>query len=280
MPKPRQPADKTQLVTTWHRHGFADVCRKVSQRSAPAAWKVSAAWQAEQRDLPGLSPCNKTLHVPAASSAQLWHSARLWTSPLASPPRPSGTFGLVKPWPGASLTSGRPWHMGGWLGSGAGPGQPWEKACRGGRRHGGAERVHLLLTTGAAELCHCSLPRVSAAISQQGEESCCDYFCSQGARFSPKSLKYNFFVQIPLLLLFFFLSQWIQGSLKQCLWDRAPFVPIHKKHSRCIHAPPTTWPNAVVKLFLLRVRALSSSSPARNAVGLIVVTLLMMQMPG
>lgn len=52
-----------------------------------------------------------------------------------------------------------------------------------------AERAHLLLTTGAAELCNCSLPGVQGAISQQDGESFCHYSCSYGARFSSHTLK-------------------------------------------------------------------------------------------
>lgn len=79
---------------------------------------------------------------------------------------------------------------GGWVGTGAVPGQPGEEAEEGVRwPELLAKRVYLLLTTGTAELHNCSLPRVQGAISQQGQESFCDYFCSRTARFSPCSLK-------------------------------------------------------------------------------------------
>lgn len=154
-----------------------------------------------QRDPSDLSPCNKTLQIPGGSFRQL--KPRL--AFLPPPNRPCSPPLVIDPahptsWSNGlacSLTSGCPSRVGrpGGYWSGA-----WAALGEGGRRGAGsslgvrgpvllAERAHLLLTTGAAELCNCSLPGVQGAISRQGEESFCDYFRSHGARFSPHSLK-------------------------------------------------------------------------------------------
>lgn len=171
------------------QQGWADYHRELSQHSAWAGSKIFEAWQVLLQDPDDLVPRNQTLHIHGARFRQLQHtdllSSLLPCDPWVYPS--SWSNGLV------SLTSGCPLVEGGWVGTGAEPGQPWEQEEE---EEWGvcwpeilAKRVYLLLTTGTAELHNFSLPRVQGATSRQGQESCCDYFCSRRARFSPCSLK-------------------------------------------------------------------------------------------
>lgn len=221
------------IKTSWSppetQYELADVRWKHSQCSAWAGWKIFEAWQVLQRDPSDLSTklCRFLVEVSGSSStARL--SSLLQTVPARPPPRDrSGASDLMEQWPGVSLTSGCPSHVGrlGGCWSGA-----WAALGEGGRSGGAsssigvhgpvllAERAHLLLTTGAAELCNCWLPGVQGAISPRGEESFCDYFCSHGARFSPHSLKrlFSFFRSFGCYFFFFkigeFIAQWNNAS--------------------------------------------------------------------
>lgn len=127
--------------------------------------------------------------------------------------------------PGVPLTSGRPSPVGrlGGCWSGA-----WAALGEGGSGGAGssmgvrrpallAERAHLLLTTGAAELCNCSLPGVQGAISRRGKESCRDYFCSHGARPSLHSLKGFSHFSDSLAVRFFFFFKWVNSLLAKTM---------------------------------------------------------------
>lgn len=169
---------------TWQ--GWADIHGKLCQHSAWAGSMTFKAWQVLLQEPYELLPCNQTLHIHGARFRQFQQGAALLPPPLW-PIRRIRAHGAMA-W--CLLPLSVCLMEGGWAGTGAVPGQPWEEAEeRVSWPELLAKRVYLLLTTGTAELHNCSLPRVQGATSRQGQESFCDYFCSCRARFPPCSLK-------------------------------------------------------------------------------------------
>lgn len=151
---------------------------------------------------------------------------------------------------------------GGWVGTGAAPGQPREEAEEGlCWPELLAKGIYLWLTTGTAELHNCSLPRVQGAASRQGQESFCDYFCSCRARFSPCSLKDFSHFSDSFPVRFFFLIGEFLACWNNAFADWAPLCLFLKSRGITFMPPPQLCQMQLLKLFLPRVRALPSSWP-------------------
>lgn len=187
VPKLYWPVDKNQLVTTWNPTGLSWYSRQAQPTIQPERsqrfWKLGKFCCKTHTTFSLVTKlCTFPVHVSGSWSRDLL-SSRLPCDPRCVWAHGAMAWCLL-PLLSVCLTEG------GWVGTGAAPGQPREEAEEGlCWPELLAKGIYLWLTTGTAELHNCSLPRVQGAASRQGQESFCDYFCSCRARFSPCSLK-------------------------------------------------------------------------------------------